>query len=95
MQNTTVSIAKVSKIYSMIPNKGLSREDAELTVASARNHSDSSSYTDVQEKTEVDQAQTVKTDSEQQSENITAYLQVVGAFFLMFNSWQVHRFYSQ
>ncbi|KAG4422349.1 hypothetical protein IFR04_004501 [Cadophora malorum] len=73
----------------MILNNGLFREDADLTVANPRNHSDSSSYTDVQEKMEVDQAQAVKTDSVERSENVTAYLQVVGAFFLMFNSWGV------
>ena len=79
----------------MILNNGLFREDADLTVANPRNHSDSSSYTDDQEKMEVDQAQAVKTDSVERSENVTAYLQVVGAFFLMFKSWQVHGFYSQ
>lgn len=70
----------------------LSSEAPDLTVTDARNHSDSSSYTDSQEKTEEETPAVGKNIASQRNENVTAYLQVAGAFFLMFNTWQVLHF---
>ena len=71
----------------MLSNNHLSRDEPNLTVATARNHSDSSSFTDFQEKTEAEPAQVAENESVEKDEHVTAYLQVLGAFFLMFNSW--------
>ncbi|KAH6705156.1 MFS general substrate transporter [Leptodontidium sp. MPI-SDFR-AT-0119] len=66
-----------------------SQETPDLAIANARNHSDSSSYTDFPDKTERTPPVIGKGGAVQRSEDVTAYLQVVGAFFLMFNSWGV------
>ncbi|KAL2062256.1 hypothetical protein VTL71DRAFT_6522 [Oculimacula yallundae] len=60
-----------------------------VAISKGKNHSDSSSFTDSQEKSVAGLPIVAENDTLQRSENVTAYLQVVGAFFLAFNSWGI------